>query len=251
MSKTVPSFVIINLRSEQASQFLQGQITADIAKITQQFQLTSICNLKGRVNFGFWIAKVSDTEFNIVISADCSEDFMTHVKKYGAFSRIILSEASVINPTIIDDVTTFTTTESSIDVNTWLQKSIEQGQWIITHQTREKFQPQELRLHQLGAVGGVHYDKGCYLGQEVVARIWFKSSPKAWLHRVQANDVNQLIGDDVSRNIKLVNYCSINNHIEALVVATPNALADSQLQILELPDKLKQDVARKKAANTQ
>ena len=55
------------------------------------------------------------------------------------------------------------------------KQAIMTGQAWITQTTEHEFQPQELRLHQRE---GVNYDKGCYLGQEIVARLWFKSKTK-------------------------------------------------------------------------
>jgi len=39
----------------------------------------------------------------------------------------------------------------------------------------QKFLPQQLGLHSVGAVD---FDKGCYLGQEIVARVQFRGSVK-------------------------------------------------------------------------
>ena len=98
--------------------------------------------------------------------------------------------------------------------------------------------PQELRLHQRG---GVDYDKGCYLGQEIIARLWFKASPKAYLHRIllteQAND-----GDKLGK-VQIVNSVPTDGGFDALVIGSPENVAEIG-EILPLPDKLMGDVAR-------
>ena len=63
--------------------------------------------------------------------------------------------------------------ETETDIILWQQQAIASGQAWIQAATATLFQPQELRLHQRE---GIHYDKGCYLGQEVIARLWFKAA---------------------------------------------------------------------------
>ena len=94
------------------------------------------------------------------------------------------------------------------------------------------------------------YDKGCYLGQEVIARIYFKSAPKAFLHYVKGTNVKGT-GDVPSAGEKLdkvqiVNAIATHEGFEALVVARPEQLAESGLSILDLPPALQADVARPK-----
>lgn len=246
-------FAHFRITGEAASQFLQGQITADTAKITQDYQLTAICNLKGRVDFGLWLAKTPDEQgFSVVVAADCADALLAHIKKYGAFSKISVSAPTPITTHITaDNQASFTenisdnSSDDTGDNTAWLTQSIANGQTVITTETRGLFQPQELRLHQLGYAGGVHYDKGCYLGQEVVARLWFKAAPKAWLHRVAGEGTVPAVADTLeSRHIKVVNAVAVASGFAALVVARPEALAESSLQILDLPKALSESVAK-------
>lgn len=216
-----------------SAKFLQGQITANVNKIDEHFLPTAICNLKGRVLFGFWLKKI-DNGFLIVLSDDLADDFANHVKKYGAFSKVQLNEKSPIYPTIIDSSPTFSDNLADENWQDWQQLSIAQGNYWITKTTSELFQPQELRLHQRG---GVDYDKGCYMGQEIIARLWFKASPKAWLHRVSVASENKF-----TDKIQVVNQMQNENGIEALVIARPEELAN--VKILDLPNELQQSVAR-------
>ncbi|ELA09679.1 glycine cleavage T protein/aminomethyl transferase [Moraxella macacae 0408225] len=224
-----------------SNKFLQGQITANIHKIDKDFLPTAICNLKGRILFGIWL-KRANNGFYIVLSEDLADDFIKHVKKYGAFSKIELSEKTEIFPTIIDNLPTFSNDKNLQNVSDWQNLSIATGNYWITKATSELYQPQELRLHQRG---GVDFDKGCYLGQEIIARLWFKASPKAWLHRIFCQDLNQL-----SEKIGVVNHIQINHGFEALVVARPDELHNitqniPEVKILTLPEALQQSVARK------
>ena len=122
-----------------------------------------------------------------------------------------------------------------------MQTSIATGNYWIVAATQGQFQPQELRLHQRG---GMDYDKGCYLGQEVIARIYFKASPKAFLHYVKGTGDTPAAGEKLGK-IQVVNVIAAgDNGFEALVVARPEQLADSEMTILDLPAALQADVAR-------
>ncbi|WP_447502190.1 CAF17-like 4Fe-4S cluster assembly/insertion protein YgfZ, partial [Acinetobacter pittii] len=138
------------------------------------------CDLKGRIHFGLWLKKINPESFEIVVAQDQAEEFAKHVKKFGAFSKMTLSEQGAVFPKVVNHQTEFNTTET--DISEWQKQAIMTGQAWITQATEHEFQPQELRLHQRE---GVNYDKGCYLGQEIVARLWFKAKPKHWLHLVQ------------------------------------------------------------------
>lgn len=227
------NFTQFHLTGKDADKFLQGQLTANVAKISDHFIPTAICNLKGRVAFGLWIKRIDDG-FCVVLAEDLAEAFKTHIKKYGAFSKISLSEPSPAHPCVVANTPTFSPHQSDKDWQTWATLSIEQGNFWITSATAELFQPQELRLHQRG---GVDYDKGCYLGQEIVARLYFKASPKAYLHRVTLN-TPATAGQTVDK-VGIVNAIEL----DALVVGTPDDVAKLG-QIVPLPAPLDQSVAR-------
>lgn len=238
-------FCVMTLTGEQAAKFLQGQVTCHVDKLNADiFQPTAISNLKGRVEFGLWLKRIDDMTFEIVLSADCVADFAQHIKKYGAFSKITLSDAKPIYPVVIEGVPTFSETDTGYPLTDWQTKSIAQGNYWLTQPTRGLFQPQELRLHQRG---GVDYDKGCYLGQEIIARLWFKASPKAWLHRIAGTGDTPDAGAVLGNNVTVVNAIAKSdsaNAFEALVIARPDDIAAASLTVLALPEALQQPIER-------
>ena len=98
-----------------------------------------------------------------------------------------------------------------------------------------------LNLHLID--GAISFKKGCYLGQEIIARLYFKASPKAWLHRVAGTGDVPNAGEKIG-NVDVVNSIATDTGFEALVVARPDDIAASNLTILELPQALQQPVAR-------
>lgn len=230
-----------------AKKFLQGQVTCNVAKLadTSDYQATAICNLKGRVAFGIWLKQLAPEQYAIVISQDCAENFAKHIKKFGAFSKMTLVNPEPIFAIVENGIPTFSQNAKE-NADDWQAVSIAQGNYWITHATQDLFQPQELRLHQRG---GVDYDKGCYLGQEIIARLWFKASPKAWLHRVSGIGDLPNAGEKLEK-IDVVNSIAMQNDekgsFEALVVARPADLATVGLTVLDLPGALQQPVERAK-----
>ncbi|MBB6154019.1 hypothetical protein HDC30_001227 [Pseudomonas sp. JAI115] len=67
-------------------------------------------------------------------------------------------------------------------LNQWLLGQIRAGIGQVMPTTRELFIPQMLNLQ---AVGGVSFKKGCYTGQEIVARMQYLGKLKRRLYRVE------------------------------------------------------------------
>ena len=150
-----------------------------------------------------------------------------------------LSEQGIVFPKVVNHQTEFTTAET--DISEWQKQAIMTGQAWITQTTEHEFQPQELRLHQRE---GVNYDKGCYLGQEIVARLWFKAKPKHWLHLVQGTGEAPASATQLNNDVEVVNSIANDEGYLALVIAKPAALQELGIQVLELPEALSGDVAR-------
>jgi len=68
------------------------------------------------------------------------------------------------------------------DLNQWLLGQVRAGIGQVMPGTRELFIPQMLNLQ---AVGGVSFKKGCYTGQEIVARMQYLGKLKRRLYRLQ------------------------------------------------------------------
>ena len=238
-----PQFSQLTLEGEDAEKFLQGQLTCNISKLGLSYQATALSNLKGRIEFGLWIKKQDDKRYDVVISSDCVAALQTHLKKFGAFSKFTTSAPTSIYPCVLGDEPTFShqqAHDTPADAHAWMKTSLATGNYWIVAATQGEFQPQELRLHQRG---GIDYDKGCYLGQEVIARIYFKAAPKAFLHYVSGTGEVPAAGDKLDK-IQVVNALADEGGFKALVVARPQHLADSELTLLELPSALQADVAR-------
>ncbi|UNU72773.1 folate-binding Fe/S cluster repair protein [Moraxella nasovis] len=230
-------FSKITLSGADNAKFLQGQLTVNVDKLSKKLTPCAISNLKGRVQFGLWAYK-SDDDFVLIIASDLADEFIAHLKKYGAFSKINIADVSDVYACVVDGLPSFHEDASLADFKAWAALSIQTGNAWITKATTELFQPQELRLHQRH---GVDYDKGCYLGQEIIARLYFKASPKAYLHRMHT-PIKVADGDKLDK-IQVVNAIATPDGYECLVIGSPEQVAKTG-QILPLPSGLNGDVAR-------
>ncbi len=71
------------------------------------------------------------------------------------------------------------------ELNGWLLGQVRAGIAQVMAETRETFIPQMLNLQ---AVGGVSFKKGCYTGQEIVARMQYLGKLKRRLYRLSLAD---------------------------------------------------------------
>lgn len=107
--------------------------------------------------------------------------------------------------------------------NTWSLSQIQQGQPDVFESTREQFVAQMMNLHVLGAV---NFKKGCYPGQEVVARLQYLGKLKRRMYRFSAksqtlplagSEVIQEEGADASGKVVSAAFSSADT-IELLAV---------------------------------
>src|SRR5688572_17456511 len=69
------------------------------------------------------------------------------------------------------------------DEETWYLEEIRAGRPLITAATQDQFVPQMVNLE---TVGGVDFRKGCYPGQEIVARAQYRGQVKRRMVRLSA-----------------------------------------------------------------
>ncbi len=72
---------------------------------------------------------------------------------------------------------------ANADEAQWTLQEIRAGRPLISAATQDQFVPQMVNLEQLG---GVDFKKGCYPGQEIVARAQYRGQVKRRLVRAQA-----------------------------------------------------------------
>lgn len=202
-----------------AQTFLQGQFTTDMREVMPeqptiegQSRLGCLLNLKGRVQISGRLLAWPDG-YVLLLPGAQFEPARARLGKYGVFSKITLQElplriqgllgqgtlnramssgnnlpmsirlpgvarglllSSVEAPPLIADTQVVAEAAQQL----WDAASIAAGEWTLDIAETELFQPQEMDYHTLQ---GVSYQKGCYLGQEIVARLYFRGQLKTEL----------------------------------------------------------------------
>ncbi len=204
----------IKISGNDSTKFLQGQISTNAEEMEQnKLQLSSICTHQGRIVTLFWAAKVDDVIY-LIMSKEIVASTIIHLNKYAVFFKTEISDTSEqfkidsffhsSQPDSEPDINThsiqkaqFSLSDSQLTLrltpiensaseldrpeqdNDWFyQLAIRQIPWL-TLSTQSKFLPHNLNLPALNAVD---FNKGCFTGQEVIARMQYKGKLKSHMH---------------------------------------------------------------------
>ncbi len=146
----------ITVSGADALTFLQGQLSNDMTKLPlPNPMLAAWCNPKGRVITLMRVNKLGDS-FELTVPAELRDDIIRRLTMFRFRSKV--------------EFETDTDTRA-VD----LRETISNGVPWIGHEQSEKFTPHMLNLDRLNALS---FDKGCYTGQEIVARTHYKGESK-------------------------------------------------------------------------
>jgi folate-binding protein YgfZ len=187
---------MLKLTGFTARDFLQGYVTCNTDRISELTCLPfAACSLQGRVVANGWALQLTDA-IGLVMHRTITQTFRDYLEPFLRFSKCTLEggEDFVYVTTSADDTTADfipdwhlvrdTTKpqqelaglpDASSHIN---EQLIERRQVLIEDRTSGHHLPQMLALQEHGAID---FDKGCYLGQEVVARASFRGAVKRGL----------------------------------------------------------------------
>ena len=186
----VPNLVALQLAGADAAQFLQGYLTADMTEIKPDTGLPMAwCTIKGRVLANGWVAGTS-TAVTLLVDASVADALEREMRKYLLFSRSKLAPIAV--PASLALPPTECTAGS--DAETLADACAKAAFVVVNSDTSESFLPQMIGLTDIGAVS---FAKGCYLGQEVVARAQHRGEVKVRLRRYEASGEAPGVGEDL------------------------------------------------------
>lgn len=182
--------MLIKISGVNATTFLQGQFTINIGKLEPDVpRLAAYCNNKGRVIAVFYITKIDNQNYLVDLPGDNQDNFLRVLKKYAVFSRVKVEE----------------NTHPPFPKGADARSAAGGSTPTIYQTTSEKFLPHMLNLPELGAID---FDKGCYIGQEIIARTEYRGQVKRKMHKVLVTNAEQdftpgseIILDDGSKAI--------------------------------------------------
>lgn len=104
----------------------------------------------------------------------------------------------------------------------WQSMEIESGNAAIYPETSEKFLPHDIQLPQRN---GVSFQKGCFTGQEIIARMHYRGKPKNQMYHMSSATPHQPVrGADIfSTNGvagSIIDYCQDDKKNHTLLVLT-------------------------------
>ncbi len=156
-----------------AFEFLQAQLSNDMRLLEQCTQLLAAwCNPKGRV---ICIVRVrrSDGGYVLLLPAELAESVLKRLTLFRFRSKVTFEHAHALPEDLgIDGVT-----------RDWLLENLKAGRPEVWRAQSEEFTPHMLNLDLLGAIS---FDKGCYPGQEIVARTHYRGATRRRTHRFRA-----------------------------------------------------------------
>ncbi len=194
-------FGFLAVTGRDAHKFMQGYTTCDVNKLGADKHLGAICNLQGKTLTNFRIADIPDGLL-LRMHRDRIASTMEFLSKYIVFSRASLTDVSGewhcygligeapaadrgdVHLGLSNDRTEIWSMtplpDASEDTLAWDQRDCLAGTAWICVATAEQFLPQMIGL---SAGRGIDFDKGCYLGQEIVARAQYRGALKRHLYR--------------------------------------------------------------------
>lgn len=244
---TLDNISAITLSGEEQVKYLQGQVTCDVDKLTDEKLLNGAhCNAKGKVFSAFRLLARQD-KLLLLQKKDSIEQSLAELKKFGVFAKVEITQDSehaylaivgeqasvkltelfqqipdALTPVIqvsdttlvylagnisryliIDNIEAISTISSALKLPVyssmlWDLLEITAGFPLLSAQYVGEYVPQMLNLQ---AINGISFTKGCYLGQETVARMQYLGKNKRALFALEGIDVVAKAGDIIEKKL--------------------------------------------------
>jgi tRNA-modifying protein YgfZ len=208
---------VIGARGADAAKFLQGQLTNDVVTLgASKVRLAGFCSAKGRLQASFLLSSAAADEFTLVCSASVLPATLKRLSMFvlraqcklrdataeaalwglvgdtaraqtgdlpvwgrhdvAGTSTLRLPDAGGLARCIVSAPgDTLVSGWPAITLDHWRWLDVQSGIPTIEAATVDQFVPQMLNFE---IVGGVDFQKGCYPGQEVVARSHYRGTIK-------------------------------------------------------------------------
>ena len=221
----LPHLGVLRAQGDDAASFLHNQLTQDVLLLKpDQARLAAWCNAKGRMLASFVLCRPSPDEVLLICRRDVLPAVLKRLSMFVLRAKVRLSDASdeyqlfgLINSPLtalaprpwqragLDHGAQVLTlypalgqarslwlaplgvaepAANPISVDEWAYGDVMSGVAWVGQPNVEAFVPQMLNYE---SVDGVNFKKGCYPGQEVVARSQFRGTLKRRAFIVQAD----------------------------------------------------------------
>lgn len=232
---------LLLFQGPDADNVLHGQTTADTKALPVGHSVGgAFCDVKGRVIADFLALRVDTEVFALRVSADLTDLLSEHLKKFLMFSKTTLSvsdwrvvgmlgetahdrlnvpspgdssavaialdggfllsrgshQSEYFGPGLDEHLTA--ETHARLLAGAWYSASLLRGEARVVKATSGRYLPQDMNYDLLG---WVNFKKGCYTGQEIIARLHWRGKPKRRLYLAQIEgDVIPQVGAPLTLN---------------------------------------------------
>src|SRR5258705_3426366 len=205
---------VIRARGKEAAIFLKSELTNDVLALgPERALLAGFCSAKGRLQASFWVVRPTPDELLLICAADLLAPTLKRLSMFVLRAKCKLDDASaelpllgIVGPGFVPDAAPWRVHDTALGrtirlpdaagqarcivigasatavpdlpalaLDTWRWLDLQAGVPLIEAATVDKFVPQMLNYE---LVGGVDFRKGCYPGQEVVARSQYRGTIK-------------------------------------------------------------------------
>ena len=175
-------FTTIKIDGTDAAGFLHGQFTTDITGLASgRAGLSAWCDPKGRVIATFILAR-EDEAYLLLAPDDIKETFIKRLKMYVLRANVVITDAEQED---VPQLLHLPGTGGDLSETALIRQGIP----LLHPDTSGRFLPQELNLDKLDAVS---FTKGCYPGQEIIARLRYRGAVKRRLCRATTDNTTRL-----------------------------------------------------------
>lgn len=177
------------VKGNDAREFLQGQLTTDIFSLSLwQWRVAAHCNPQGKVLAIFLVAHL-DIGFLLVGNAEIAEQLQKRLTLFTLHKDVTIAPSDYQLMAIADNAHCVRVDGCMLQLGGL--SDISADAWIVARiadvgcETQALYLPQQLGLEENE---GLSYQKGCYIGQEAVARAHYKGAVNRHLHRIQGQE---------------------------------------------------------------
>ncbi|URL07568.1 folate-binding protein YgfZ [Avibacterium sp. 21-595] len=191
---------VISVQGLEAEKFLQGQLTCDVNGLANgQSTLTAHCDPKGKMSSIFRLLRENAEQFYLIVRHSLLPSALDNLKKYAVFSKVVFSEQDWQIIGVLDKAkcgaisadfcVEIGQSERAILLNKHVQQidftgsiaqwelaEMQAGYPILSPESQNEFIPQALNLQCIEQA--ISFQKGCYIGQETVARAKYRGINK-------------------------------------------------------------------------
>ena len=180
----LPKMNVLSVAGEDAETFLQGQLTKNVKNLNQDYfsPCSRLCP-KGKIKFNFLIKKINKNSYELLILERLADSFKEDLDKF-----VIMEDVSL--KTMDAPVLEYRSGKKSLEKNNFFSKAVvgfdEGALFEIGNEQSDEIDPKLSLLgmyfflngdetglisNSIGASVALDLEKGCFVGQEVAAKI--------------------------------------------------------------------------------